>query len=162
MFNDLNAGDYVVGFEPSSLPSGFVFSPQDQGSDDTKNSDANTTTGKTNVITLQQGEKNMTIDAGIDNPTLTNSIGDFVWHDLDGDGRQDTGEPGIQGITVTLYDGAGMPIGTTLTDKDGFYLFPELPNGDYSVGFSNLPDNYGFSPSGVGSDTTDDLSLIHI
>lgn len=155
VFNDLDAGDYVVGFEPSSLPPGFVFSPQNApGSDSTNDSDANPADGKTSVITLAPGEKNMRIDAGIDNPTLTNSIGDYVWNDVDKDGIQDAGEPAVAGVTVTLYDAAGMPIGTTVTDKDGFYLFPELPNGDYSVGFSNLPTNYGFSTSGAGSDST--------
>jgi protocatechuate 3,4-dioxygenase beta subunit len=155
VFNDLPAGDYVVGFEPSSLPPGFVFSPQNApGSDSTNDSDANPTTGKTNVITLSPGEKNMTVDAGIDNPTLTNSIGDYVWNDVDKDGIQDAGEPAVAGVTVTLYDAMGMPIGTTVTDADGFYLFPELPNGDYSVGFSNLPAGYGFSEAGAGTDST--------
>ena len=34
-------------------------------------------------------------------PQPTYSIGDLVWDDLDGDGRQDSGEPGINGVTVT-------------------------------------------------------------
>ena len=156
VFNDLNAGDYVVGFDPSSLPSGFAFSPQNaSGADSTNNSDANTSTGKTNIITLSAGEKNMTIDAGIDNPSLTNSIGNYVWNDINQDGIQDMGEPAVAGVTVTLYDNANMPIGTTVTDANGFYLFPELPNGIYSVGFSNLPFGYSLTQKDATTNSLD-------
>lgn len=43
------------------------------------------------------------------------AIGDRVWHDLDRDGVQDPGEPGVPGVTVILYDGAGQPIATNVT-----------------------------------------------
>jgi hypothetical protein len=32
------------------------------------------------------------------------TIGDFVWNDLNSNGIQDTGEPGLNGVTVNLYD----------------------------------------------------------
>ena len=32
----------------------------------------------------------------------TADIGDFVWEDTNGDGIQDVGEPGIEGVEVTL------------------------------------------------------------
>ncbi len=155
LFNNLPAGDYVVGFEPSSLPSGFAFSPQGVGANDALNSDANPATGKTNVITLMAGDKNMTVDAGNDNPSLTNSIGDYVWNDVNKDGIQDANEPAVAGVTVTLYDAAGMPIATTITDADGYYLFPELPNGTFSIGFSNLPPGYGFTAQDATADNAD-------
>ena len=37
-------------------------------------------------------------------PTPIN-VGNFVWDDLDQDGRQDAGEPGLAGITVQLWNG---------------------------------------------------------
>jgi protocatechuate 3,4-dioxygenase beta subunit len=156
IFNNLNAGGYVVGFDPASLPPGFVITTKG-ASDTTKNSDANTATGKTNVITLGQGQNNMTIDAGIynTNPANTNSIGDKVWNDLNKDGIQDPNEPGVPGVTVTLYDAAGNPVATTTTDANGNYLFPNLPNGDYTVGFSNLPAGTSFTPQGQGTSATD-------
>ena len=47
---------------------------------------------------------------------LTASVGDFVWLDLDADGVQDTGEPGIDGVTVNLYaSGGSTPIDSTTT-----------------------------------------------
>lgn len=48
-------------------------------------------------------------------------------------------EPGIGGVTVTLYDGSGGFLDDTVTDADGFYLFDELPAGSYVVEF-DLPD----------------------
>lgn len=32
------------------------------------------------------------------------SVGDFVWHDWDGDNQQEPGEPGINGVLVNLYE----------------------------------------------------------
>ncbi len=69
------------------------------------------------------------------------SIGDFVWHDEDGDGVQDPGEPGIPWVRVDLmWAGPDGIFGTaadvklsTMTDANGFYQFCGLPPGDYKV-----------------------------
>ena len=87
-------------------------------------------------------------------PPSTASLGDFVWHDLNQDGIQDSGEPGLEGVTVELYDNgicAGAPMSTTVTDVDGHYLFPELEPGSYSLRFIN-PAGYEFSPADQGND----------
>ena len=60
-------------------------------------------------------------------------LGDFVWHDVDKDGVQDPGEPGIEGITVTLRDGSGVVVATTTTDADGLYVFRALLPGQYTA-----------------------------
>ena len=39
------------------------------------------------------------------------ALGDYVWHDLNANGVQDEGEPGINGVTVRLYDCAGQHAG---------------------------------------------------
>ena len=62
LFTGLAAGAYVVGFV---LPDGFVFTAQDQGGDDARDSDADRTTGMTDVINLGVGESNLTVDAGL-------------------------------------------------------------------------------------------------
>ena len=42
-------------------------------------------------------------------PTPIN-VGNFVWDDLDQDGRQDAGEPGLAGIVVQLWNGTKTQI----------------------------------------------------
>ena len=92
-FDDIVPGDYYVEFV---LPLGYDFSPQDQGGDNSLDSDANISTGKTVTTTLSPAENDPTWDAGIHEsaPTLA-SIGDYVWKDLDEDGVQDIAESGI-------------------------------------------------------------------
>jgi protocatechuate 3,4-dioxygenase beta subunit len=139
VFNNLAAGAYKVLF---TAPSGFTISSAVQGTDTAKDSNPNISTGFSNTINLTSGQKNMSIDAGMYNPANTNSIGDKVWLDNNSNGIQDASEPGATGVTVTLYNNAGTPIATTVTDAKGFYNFPGLPNGTYKVGFSNLPNGY--------------------
>ncbi len=67
----------------------------------------------------------------------------FVWNDLNGNGIQDAGEPGLDGVTVTASNGA-----TTTTDTNGLYSFTsqQLPVGDYQIVIdSTLP------PFGAGT-----------
>src|SRR5438067_1323722 len=44
---------------------------------------------------------------------VTSTIGDFVWEDQNGNGVQDPGEPGIDGVTVKLLDAGGTVLATT-------------------------------------------------
>lgn len=87
----------------------------------------------------------MTVDFGFLAPA---TIGDRVFNDLDRNGRQDAGEPGINGVTVTLYDSGGTAIATTVTANvsgtDGLYSFAGLAPGTYSVGFT-LPTGFGYA-----------------
>lgn len=60
------------------------------------------------------------------------SIGDRVWKDYDADGVQDAGEPGLVGWTVTLIQD-GTVLSSQQTGADGYYLFENLPGGNYTV-----------------------------
>jgi len=52
-------------------------------------------------------------------PTPIN-VGNFVWDDLDQDGRQDAGEPGLAGIAVQLWNSTKSTlIDTDTTDANG-------------------------------------------
>ena len=78
------------------------------------------------------------------------AIGDRVWYDLDGDGLQDPGEPGLQGVRVRLIDPRdGRLLESTWTGADGNYLFSMLANEYYIVQVdpSTLPA--GFAPTNV-------------
>lgn len=50
-------------------------------------------------------------------------IGNYVWDDLDYDGIQDAGEPGLEGVVLQLYDDRCEVVGTTTTDSRGYYSF---------------------------------------
>lgn len=78
------------------------------------------------------------------------AIGDFVWNDLDRDGIQDPGEPGLEGVLVLLYDAAGNFLGSDTTDANGAYRFSGLCAGLYLVDVdeSTLPP--GFEPTAPG------------
>ena len=146
IFNNLNAGTYRVKF---TLLSGYTFVTANTGTDDFKDSDANTGTGQTSNYTIVAGQRNLSIDAGVtqNTPAGTSKVGDFVWFDANGNGTQDAGETGVAGITVTLYNSGGTAIATTATDANGNYQFVNLAAATYSVGFSNLPAGYSFTSS---------------
>lgn len=60
-------------------------------------------------------------------------VGDFVWFDVNGDGVQDPGEPGISGVEINLYGnnpdnfGDEILLATAVTDSNGWYEFTHLP-----------------------------------
>ncbi|MEU4388761.1 SdrD B-like domain-containing protein [Promicromonospora sp. NPDC023805] len=150
LFADLPLGDYSVGF--TDLPDGMVFTELGAGDDPAVDSDADPVTGQTGSYTLtEEVPDRLDVDAGIYEPTEPlGSIGDCVWSDLNGDGIQDDGEPGVEGVTVVLYDAEGAEVATTTTDAECAYLFTGLPLGDYSVGFENLPEGATFTTPGAG------------
>ncbi|MEL6109124.1 MAG: SdrD B-like domain-containing protein, partial [Planctomycetota bacterium] len=78
-------------------------------------------------------------------PAPSGVIGDFVWNDVDRDGKQDSHEDGVEGVTVTLFDSAHNVLDTTTTGSNGGYEFTGLEGGDYKVGFSNLPNDFVFT-----------------
>jgi uncharacterized repeat protein (TIGR01451 family) len=148
LFTGLTPGvPYSVGF--SNLPSGYVFSPQDRGGNEATDSDANPATGRTANVTLLPGENRTNVDAGINQPPIAPvSIGNFVWRDTNGNGIQDAGEAGVQGVTATVTrvdgtpvtDPSGAPVPTSAqTDGNGLYSFSNLAPGQYVVSFSTLP-----------------------
>src|SRR6185436_10880373 len=76
-------------------------------------------------------------------------IGDFVWHDLDADGIQDPGEPGINGVPVTLLQN-GWQITNTVTGPNpatgeaGWYNFEQVCSSDFQITVTTPP---GFAPT---------------
>ncbi|WP_235299793.1 SdrD B-like domain-containing protein, partial [Portibacter marinus] len=149
-FTGLTPGDYSVQFV---LPLGSEYSPLNASGDEATDSDADPAmSGMTEVVTLVSGQTNDDLDAGLYEPA---SIGDFVWLDEDGDGVQDDGEEGVEGVTVNLKDENGNVIASTTTGSDGSYEFTGLTPGDYSVQFV-LPANNTFSPLNASGDEAND------
>ncbi|MBO9312797.1 MAG: DUF11 domain-containing protein, partial [Chloroflexus sp.] len=149
-FTHLIPGSYYLRF---ALPDGYSdVSPRDQGSNDTVDSDADPTTRLTSVITLPVGANDQTWDMGVFNRA---SVGNFVWEDVNGNGQQDSGENGIDGVTVTLYRADGTAVGSVTTTGGGSYSFSGLLPGEYYLEFSNLPAGYVFTFADTGSDASD-------
>ncbi|MBI5843105.1 MAG: hypothetical protein HZB23_00375 [Deltaproteobacteria bacterium] len=74
----------------------------------------------------------------------------IVWNDLDKDGVQDEGEPGLSGVTVTLYrSGTGDYANETTTDLNGLWEMSVPVSGNYYVVFGR-PANILFSPMDQG------------
>ncbi|OWY21537.1 hypothetical protein C7N43_08610, partial [Sphingobacteriales bacterium UPWRP_1] len=88
-------------------------------------------------------------------------IAGVAFSDTDADGSQNPGEPGLQGISVQLYNSTGTLLQTLATDADGYYVFSALPDGQYLVqvpgwtvpaGLSlTTPAQYEITISGGGS-----------
>jgi len=87
--------------------------------------------------------------------TFTGAIGDFVWDDLNHNGIQETGELGIDNVTVNLLNSVDVIIATASTGPGGFYQFTGLAPGDYSLSILTLPTDYIFTLQNIGSDSTD-------
>ena len=68
-------------------------------------------------------------------PTPKVSVGDYVWFDQNKNGIQDKGEPGIEGVTLTLVG----PNGKEVNDVDGNAVTPVKTNADGAYNFKNLP-----------------------
>lgn len=89
-------------------------------------------------------------------------IGDFVWLDLDRDGIQDPGEPGIADVTVIVTGVVEDDnyADTTTTDANGMYGFDVPPPGNYKVTFL-LPPGSGLTPTvqNAGSDDARDSDI---
>jgi hypothetical protein len=83
------------------------------------------------------------------------SVGDFVFSDLNANGIQDKGEPGIAGVTVKLLNASATVLATATTNTSGNYGFTSLAPGTYSVAFTT-PAGYTPTLSNVGSDDTKD------
>lgn len=151
LFTDVVPGEYTITFLP---PAGAAFTAKDVGNNDHIDSDADPATGMTDIFDLLPGEADRTRDAGL-LPSGTATIGDRVFDDLNRNGIQDNGEPGVAGVRVRLQLPDGTVVGTKWTGRLGFYLFRDIPPGDYTLTF-RAPDGTTFTLQDQGADDTRD------
>jgi hypothetical protein len=157
-FDGLCAGSYTVEVV-SGVPAGFTATVSGAGGDSAKDSN-----GSPALVVLGSDiASDTSIDFGF-KPPCAGTIGDFVWADLNQNGLQDDGEPGINGVTVRLKDGSGTVIATEATYTDlgtgqqGYYQFSGLCTGDYTIEVvdTTLPAGYAPTASLVGGDRSID------
>ncbi|WP_281185872.1 SdrD B-like domain-containing protein [Staphylococcus schleiferi] len=151
IFKDLPNGKYEISFE---TPEGYEATTTKAGDDRRLDSD-----GKTVTVEVNNAD-DLTIDSGFYKPVVeppktdaTYKVGDKVWNDTNKDGIQNANEPGIEGVKVTLTKADGTTV-ETRTDKDGNYIFTDLPNGKYEISFET-PEGYEATTANVGDDALD-------
>jgi hypothetical protein len=146
IFENLRAGIYKLRF---LLPIGYTFTLRRQGTNTRRDSDV-FPTGFTDTINIPVNVifRNNE-DAGIyATPGTESSLGDFVWNDLNKNGIQESNEPGIENVTLTLS--SSSDIKTTTTNADGKYLFQELGPMIYYERIT-MPQGFVMSPRAQGS-----------
>lgn len=155
-FSGLFDGTYKVVVDGTTVPPTLTPTtvPGSSNGNDGAGNDSNNPNGTTVTLGEAQGRDIQTIDFGYESP-CTGSIGDFVWHDTNNNGCQDSGEPGIMNVQVDLYAGCGgngSPIQTIFTDVNGKYQFIGLCAGTYTVSF-HTPAGYTRAKSNQGCQT---------
>ncbi len=135
---------YDANFAADNATSGVSLDlPPDRYNDPTK--DQSVLTAGATAVALQQ--------------PLPDSIAGVVFYDANMNNHQDSNDPGISGVTLTLYQFDGQKYvstgKTTLTDAQGNYKFSNLLPGEYEV-VETQPSPYfsvGATAGKVGSVT---------
>lgn len=154
-FEHLRPGTYrvIVDFDPATIG----VTPATQGADTELDSDLDST-GSTADIILISGEIRNDIDGGLYRYA---SFGNKVWEDRNGNGLQESGEPGLANVKVIVdgQTGTGALISRTVfTDISGKYRVAMLPPGDYSFSVE-VPSSWTVSPLNIGPDNAADSDI---
>ena len=188
-FDGLSADTYIVEVE---IPNGYSSSAVNGGDPDTNIDNDNNGIDLSNPGFIRSQPLTLeptAIEPTNDNDPLTNpdtgegpndqsnrtvdfgfyrsfSLGNRVWDDLNGDGNQDGGEPGLSGVTVRLYRDVnendvpdGSMIDFMVTDANGYYRFDHLYASSYIVEVVT-PAGYRVTSNAV-SDPNGDVDLDH-
>lgn len=145
-FDGSGAGEPTFSIAVSSPGAGYSITISNAGGDDNLDSD-----GATITALPVEGTTNNSYDAGF---LQAGAVGNFTWVDLDGDGQQDGGEPGLPGVTVQLYTSGNVLVSTTISDASGAYSFASVPAGNYYLVFTT-PTGYNLTLQDQGADASD-------
>lgn len=166
-FTQLIPGTYSIHVKPTA---GYQLSPGGADPDsNTSNVDSNCKAVEGGFQTLsfkimsldgKTGLVNNSVDCGFYRSV---GLGSRLWVDIDGDGKQDAGEPGIPKATVTLVGLDGKPVidiyGKTVqaqvTGSNGEYFFGNLREGDYVL---QVTPPAGYNLTQGGSDPNDNVT----
>jgi len=131
LFTGVFPGTYSVSVTAGTVPAGLTSSSAPPGS-----------------ILISPGDSYPDADFGYENTGGQAIIGDTVWSDANGNGTQDSGEPGIGGVLLNLISaGPDSSFGTAddvvkavMTDDDGSYFFDNLNPDKYIVDVTDTGD----------------------
>ena len=104
------------------------------------------------VQTENFGDNKLTFDFGFRGESR---IGDFVWNDVNSNGVQDAGEPGVPGVIIRLFEG-NVPVRAAVSNSLGAYSIKTagvlVPGNTYrlAIDASTVSE---FKPTKVGEGT---------
>lgn len=130
-FDRLLPGTYYIA---ATLPEGqLVVEPGDarlsDGSLRSLMVQVNGQSGQSDALKVHMDEDRLDLDIG---SVLPGTLGDQAWLDLDGDGRHDTEEPGLPGVTVRLLRN-GRIAAETVTDAYGYWRLENIYPSEYTL-----------------------------
>jgi protocatechuate 3,4-dioxygenase beta subunit len=153
-FRDVPVGIYTIKI---IAPQGWAFTTQYQGGNQGLDSDADAN-GEIQSVVLAAGEFDIDRDAGLIAPGFAAParVGNRVWNDINGNGIQDPGEPGLANVKVALIDqSTSTTVATTATNPNGAYWFRDVPSGIYSLQFT-APESWTFTLQDQGGNNRTD------
>jgi len=106
-------------------------------------------------VGLAVGQNRTDVDFGYRQPPVvaTGEIGNYTWIDANGNGRQDVGEPALNGVQLVL---GGAATANTTSASGGSYLFSALLAGNYTV-TATAPAGFTFTTvNAAGTNGTND------
>lgn len=125
--------------------------------------DSSTWTAESGEL-VKDGDEDLTLDFGFQEKSY--AVGDVVWIDTNKDGLQDDTEYTLADVKVRLFEEVvnengeveAVLVGETTTNKQGLYVFDELPAGKYRVQFELTPAQakiYKFTKYAAGKTALD-------
>jgi len=136
---DVEPGEYTVRYEPGDR------TPSDKEQVE-------------RTIVIEPGKDRDDIDLGV---LPSGSVGDRVWNDEDGDGKQGENEKGLENVVV-LVSREGEPTRSAVTDANGDWKIEALnPNAEYDIRFVK-PDGWEVTGKVPGSDESGLVSKVTV
>jgi peptidoglycan hydrolase-like protein with peptidoglycan-binding domain len=89
------------------------------------------------------------------------AVGDLIWHDVNGDGVQQVGEPGVAEVVVRLLDSSWNVVVEDISDQNGSYELPGVAAGTYVLEI-DLPEDQVPTVADRGEDDQLDSDLTRI
>ncbi len=159
-FDRLPMGKYVIRFRLQGFQD-YLFSPANQGDDDTKDSDMDPVLLLARAEVTAHGVADLDLDAGFIPRASVITVGDMVWYDEDHDGIQDPFEAPVQGVTMQLIRSSdNAVVSTTVSNESGAYAFNDVIPNTYYVRFDQSTSSVAFefiaAPQAQGSDRAAD------
>jgi len=144
------------------LPAGATFTDFGTGTGEFSWFTAANQTGAYQVVlTASDGElsRSEAVTITVSGDPVYSTVAGRAWNDLNFNGIQDDGEPGIEGIVVRLLKANGNEK-TTTTAADGSYEFGEIFDSQVTVEFTAPNATWRFSPTKVGADNNLDSDVL--